>query len=1162
MSIKDIYKEYDNLSIGVSLYAITSWISNRGFVGAVDTLNKSFIEIHDRENQGGNTIETYKDFKEFYKRLEGHLNNTGNYLYEDFPIDEGEVKFLSNDKFHSLLIGNGTENMYECCFLIEKLMSIINENSLKNIWSEILNYETQLTHTLYKSYYTKRESFECPPKEYFEEAQKHYNSFKNEKLHKFFENFESTNHELYSFFTSKEGLPIFLPLLKECFLEKIINTYSPEKIRFATWLLFIDKFNSQLFIKNTKELSILYPLYIDDKVIDFSFAVFEKDTVVIFISESYKEEIIRLESIIKKESFSLSGLFSNLDKNISMKIENDKNVKVAIIKDSMDTLNPNATTIISLSKHDNKIIDAISLIGIINFSDRIENISDFIDYLDFNENIQFNASGTLGLFQVWKDMNQVIDEGALNPSIAIPPYQSVWKTVEMFKGDYMDYPFIMDEIFRDIHSWKISSEQKSDLSLIKKNHSGEVEVFKYDNRNIIIHNTMSLAEEINKENINQFRSFNDIIVAGINSSKKELLKSRSYNIIKIIIVSKSLFDSYSKKFKVVDLKYLKKIIIINDKEIEVLLCLKWEVFSEYNITSKKKAFENTILIELFQDLAIDNFEDFKLQLKDSDNQSRTNMMAEIVIPYYINPTYGFTPPKETAFKAVRKIIANTILELDIKPQEYNEKDVSSLIGDFRHNIRSELISKLKNYSKVETHKKLLNEYSATLFQINIHQQRLKEFDSTINLIDDSKIEFKEQAIKLREESRVYRIVIEYAIEENLVLNERANEKIPTESEIEQLIAFAKWIIDFQTISDSNHYGAVGWNKLIVHDNYLVDIEETEKYIKDMKDLVQIRYEFGDYTERDEVLDEEFIKKAATCFELDTGVNFKVLLEVLDFLGSNSLIDNLKGDINNKIDNNIVIAPINNLINIFTDWSEYLDEDFYKVVKFITVQPDELVDKSGVLPIWEKKKRKNKLSTQPIFYADNFLIYSPVSISELKKTWFYGYINFILPYDIEMEKSINLINSWKKRYENKIVKDLAMVFGESHYDVYVDKELYKLDPKGQHPRDIGDYDLIIIDSSESKIMLFEVKYMRMSQTMKDYMGDQEKYFIGKKAKARQFERRVRYFTENKEKIVKNLGLDECYSVVSYFVSNKVIKSFFKEYPFEVISFNEIKLKFKS
>src|SRR5699024_12801960 len=103
-----------------------------------------------------------------------------------------------------------------------------------------------------------------------------------------------------------DALPIFLPLLKECFLEKIINTYSPEKIRFATWLLFIDKFNSQLFIKNTKELSILYPLYIDDKVIDFSFAVFEKDTVVIFISESSKEEIIRLESIIKKESFSLS----------------------------------------------------------------------------------------------------------------------------------------------------------------------------------------------------------------------------------------------------------------------------------------------------------------------------------------------------------------------------------------------------------------------------------------------------------------------------------------------------------------------------------------------------------------------------------------------------------------------------------------------------------------------------------------------------------------------------------------------------------------------------------------------------------------------------------------------------------------------------------------
>lgn len=122
---------------------------------------------------------------------------------------------------------------------------------------------------------------------------------------------------------------------------------------------------------------------------------------------------------------------------------------------------------------------------------------------------------------------------------------------------------------------------------------------------------------------------------------------------------------------------------------------------------------------------------------------------------------------------------------------------------------------------------------------------------------------------------------------------------------------------------------------------------------------------------------------------------------------------------------------------------------------------------------------------------------------------------------------------------------------------IDKELYKLDTLGHYPRDLGDYDLIVIDTKAKQIIIFEVKYMRLSQTMKDVMGDQKEYFLYKKSKGYKFKRRVEYFENYLTTICKNLNLNSSYTLKAYFVTNKIIKSNFNEFPFEVISYNEVK-----
>lgn len=72
-----------------------------------------------------------------------------------------------------------------------------------------------------------------------------------------------------------------------------------------------------------------------------------------------------------------------------------------------------------------------------------------------------------------------------------------------------------------------------------------------------------------------------------------------------------------------------------------------------------------------------------------------------------------------------------------------------------------------------------------------------------------------------------------------------------------------------------------------------------------------------------------------------------------------------------------------------------------------------------------------------------------------------------------------------------------------------------------------------------------------------MGDQKDYLFWKKAKVLKLKRRVEYFEKNLDVICNNINLDGKYILKSYFLTNKIIKSSFVKFPFEMISFNEFK-----
>ena len=59
--------EYDLESLSKAIYSITSWFSNRRFLGIVDKLNRDFIN-NESKILGTTKIDSYSKFVDFYKK--------------------------------------------------------------------------------------------------------------------------------------------------------------------------------------------------------------------------------------------------------------------------------------------------------------------------------------------------------------------------------------------------------------------------------------------------------------------------------------------------------------------------------------------------------------------------------------------------------------------------------------------------------------------------------------------------------------------------------------------------------------------------------------------------------------------------------------------------------------------------------------------------------------------------------------------------------------------------------------------------------------------------------------------------------------------------------------------------------------------------------------
>lgn len=1150
-------QNYEINTLAKSIYSITSWFPNRQFLGIVDELNREFIS-NENKILGDIKIDSYNKFLEFYKKvIENYIPK---YSREDFPIDVGSVKFFSNEKFHKIFIGNGSEDVYETSFIIESLIQ--DDENLKEIWYEILWYENLVISNLesFKISFIQEGHFECPPKDYFDFIFNKFDEFKNDKLYEYFKGFKSINVELYDFFTPMNKFPIFLPLMKECFIERVEKEIKMERLKESVWYSFYIILNHNFPKFQSGGGNIFYNLRLihkDTKVrLDFvnTIALLSENNLII-LESSISNIPVHIKKEIKKSTYRIAGICQDGKVRV-FEYRTDSNVE--FIEVNEEGISPNINKSVVLNSNENIVLNASSIVGIINSAINIKSIVDFlINYKKDSDKIISFANADAH-FRTWQLSNQVINEGALDLTMFFSAYESVNCNMEFFDNIQNLYPFELEGHFRNIHSWEIVEKEDTDLSLNSKVNSGSVDIFVVGNKKIVYQEFDFILNDLDLNDYEKLNSFNAIILNALNRNKKNILSSINNSILEINLVSQDiLLKKSGHGYTIIKGDYCDKITFYQDPYIQsTLVAPIWNKIFEENLIEETLEFENKILLDIIEGFNFFNKEEMAQKIKLTDNLKRTSRGFEIEIKYFIQPTIKFSASKFSSFKKVRKSISKIIQKIGLESGIYFDDNILGVIKHFRNEIRDDLISIFVLYNKNILNVELQNILSSVFFEIDIHQKRIQTLIEKGGIQPERLAKFQEDTIDLREEARTYKPILEYLIEENLILERPKEGLIPTKDIIDEMIAYGKYILDFQMLSDAYSYGASNWFQLEIENNSVVNILPTEQNLKFAEEMKKLKYKYGDYTIRDDKFDSKMFTEVAQSFFIDTNIEYKSLIAFLILFSSNGDVLELGNKKMIDIKGNVITGKITNFAKYFVENTNYPIEVFYKILDFFVLNIEK-ISVNSIIPIWEKKKRNNKISAKPIIVDGEKIIFSAVGLHFLEKEWTYGIMNFILPYDVGLQNTLNTVQKWKKYYEDKIVKDLSSLFEGKRYTTYIDKELYKLDAQGNHPRDLGDYDLIVIDKKSKKIIISEIKYMRLSQTMKDVMGDQKEYFLSKKSKGHKFKRRVEYFKNNLDKICENMNLSGNYTLKGYFISNKIIKSNFNTFPFKILSFNEFK-----
>lgn len=481
-------------------------------------------------------------------------------------------------------------------------------------------------------------------------------------------------------------------------------------------------------------------------------------------------------------------------------------------------------------------------------------------------------------------------------------------------------------------------------------------------------------------------------------------------------------------------------------------------------------------------------------------------------------------PRQKDFIKVQNIMAKILHEANILPGVY-DLDKAKYILDI-------LKKKLVQYLNVEIKKYDFNKsipLILTYNDANINTFVMKEKKLEISLeheVDYSREkELGDAKTKYIRESNNYRYLIE-----KFVQIQPDGEKNLDDESLCFLLALVDWLIITYRHSDSIHYDLFA-SGLIVKDDKSIETIFTEEFSEEQEEYEKIYAEeqlYKDYPNIKFTPYMNYHEQFCVNFKKDFGFDFQNMINILTVL-SKWVEDN----------HTYIIADESEIIKntkiLIQNYTEDEEKEIPLILKFLTLCPEDvtrILDKNDFsktiqcddIPLDEFNLRYCRYTIKPLIKYKDKYIWGPYSAQATGKTFCTHLCHTRLPYNLKNSKAQKLLEKIKNIHEKELVKNTLDIIKK--YTKFVDKEVefYKRDKKHNHPKELGDYDVLAYVPECNILLNIECKHHLVPFSPKDARKYLDKMYEPDKTGKSAIDRvvnREKYLSENYQTALKIL-----------------------------------------
>lgn len=1137
--IQKIFKQYSFEDICYSLFVLSSWLPNISSVVKPIFLYLCLLEIYDYDWYAENKIKDYHDFQEFYNKIRiliPNFDSMEDYIPEQ---DWGELYYFINNRCYKYLYGGELENTYDHlkffelyhCSLRENLLPITKQDIQKDFIS-ILNLQEQIINNIHNEVTEiSLGDFKLPPEDFWNKCY----SFLYSKLN-LLDLFDSKTLDWYS-----QAEPISKNILQEQnFASTFINGKALNKLfikkdnkyyilpirRFTAVLLdiwnniisenidLLDAANS--FLKNSlfnyieNKLPCNYAYYRDVSIIlnenknnlnTDALVVYDNKILFIIledlsIQESYENYLKNINCQIKSvKDFLENNKYIELIKNnhierISEEDFHTKNIEIKFL-----VVHPSLSTSPDIIPFEYKpeflpypYVDFLQLI------DSFKDLDDLFKKIIFLENIENTGFSSLSdwLAYYMKNEGELLTGYREYSKLVLEPFFGSNSRYEQLKTFWNISPKnTINEIAP--YNWEIEQiENSNSVEMYSPHYQMMAICCKMAYTEIFINSFYGIDSDL----IKAIKFFIEIIEDIFNIHKKVIEKHiffKTHNKLQILVISYEMI----RKNSINELGNY----IHNDNTWTIQTVKFKNEFGLRIIFNESKLYEqiqNTTNRKLVNDLFIDIINKINQKFPDDDNLSILIAQTEIdknkptrfmvnsikketCYPEYHNTIY----PKNSDFIKVQNTIAKILHNNNIQEGKYNLDDAKRIVDLLKQKLIEILNNEITTFDFIKSIPFLITYNDANTNSFEIKDRRIR-----LSLNHEVDFSREEKLVKAHEkflrEAKNYRYLIE-----KFVQFIPSGNKILAKDSLSYLLALVDWILIMYQHSDVIYYDLLASGLLIKEDKTIetLFLDKTAEQ-EDIYSLIEVKEELYANNKSGikftSIMDnyDEFCDN----FKKDFGFNFQNMINLLTVLSQWSN-EELCYIVANESD------IVDKMKTALKDLTKEEEDEIPIILDFLTLKNQEvttIIDKNNPskifkckdIPVDEFNLRYSRYAIKPLIRYQDTYIWGAYSAQKTGRTFCNHLSNTRLPYKPQKENTLNFLEKIKKKHEKELVTNTYNII--KNHTNYVEKEvsLHKRDKNGNHPKELGDYDVLAYLPEKNILLNIECKHHLPAYCAKD------------------------------------------------------------------------------